>query len=37
MPDVFARIEPIKTINGLMAERQKTINGGLYSVERVGE
>lgn len=37
MPDVFAKIEPIKTINGLMADRQKTINGGLFSVERVRE
>jgi cellulose synthase/poly-beta-1,6-N-acetylglucosamine synthase-like glycosyltransferase len=37
MPDVFAQVEPVKMINDLMDQRQRTINGAQYSFERVGE
>ena len=37
MPDVFARVEPVKMMNDFMGERKRDLNGGTYSFEKVSD
>lgn len=35
MPDAYAEVDPIKTVNGLMGQRKRWINGSNYAFEKV--
>ncbi len=35
MPDAYAEVDPIKTVNGLMGQRKRWINGSMFAFEKV--
>lgn len=35
MPDAYAEVDPIKTVNGLMGQRKRWINGSNFAFEKV--
>jgi len=35
MPDAYAEVDPIKTVNGLMGQRKRWINGSQFAFEKV--
>lgn len=35
MPDAYAQVDPIKTVNGLMGQRKRWINGSMFAFEKV--
>ena len=35
MPDAYAEVDPIKSLNGLMGQRKRWINGSMYAFDKV--
>ena len=35
MPDAYAEVDPIKSVNGLMGQRKRWINGSMFAFEKV--
>ena len=35
MPDAYAEVDPMKTVNGLMGQRKRWINGSMFAFEKV--
>lgn len=35
MPDAYVEVDPIKTVNGLMGQRKRWINGSMFAFEKV--
>jgi cellulose synthase/poly-beta-1,6-N-acetylglucosamine synthase-like glycosyltransferase len=35
MPDAYAEVDPIKSLNALMGQRKRWINGSMYAFDKV--